>query len=133
MKLLGLVLRRASPDSHDFPDRIAPMKMSALLSRNTARPGLVGTARVDHDIDRLLLVGIARDEDGFEGVGHFFSRADWRTETAAGRAQNQSFEGWVWRRQPMNSSNTTITAPTEISASAKLKMAKDQTGVWKRM
>jgi uncharacterized membrane-anchored protein len=31
------------------------MKMSALLSRNTGtRPGLVGTARVDRDIDRLL-------------------------------------------------------------------------------
>jgi len=30
------------------------MKMSALLSRNTSRPGVVGTARVDHDIDRLL-------------------------------------------------------------------------------
>ncbi|MEO6794438.1 MAG: putative cytokinetic ring protein SteA [Mycobacterium sp.] len=30
------------------------MKMSALLSRNADRPGVVGTARVDHDIDRLL-------------------------------------------------------------------------------
>jgi uncharacterized membrane-anchored protein len=31
------------------------MKMSALLTRNaTDRPGLVGTARVDRDIDRLL-------------------------------------------------------------------------------
>ncbi|KZS71985.1 thiamine pyrophosphokinase [Mycobacterium kansasii] len=30
------------------------MKMSALLSRNTARPGLVGTARVDRNIDRLM-------------------------------------------------------------------------------
>jgi uncharacterized membrane-anchored protein len=30
------------------------MKMSALLSRNASRPGVVGTARVDHDIDRLL-------------------------------------------------------------------------------
>ncbi|BAV41223.1 putative cytokinetic ring protein SteA [Mycobacterium ulcerans] len=30
------------------------MKMSALLSRNTARPGLIGTARVDRNIDRLL-------------------------------------------------------------------------------
>jgi uncharacterized membrane-anchored protein len=28
--------------------------MTALLSRNTDRPGLVGTARVDRDIDRLL-------------------------------------------------------------------------------
>jgi len=51
---MGLVLRRASPGFGDPPDRIAAMKMSALLSRNTARPGLVGTARVDHDIDRLL-------------------------------------------------------------------------------
>ncbi|BDB42762.1 putative cytokinetic ring protein SteA [Mycobacterium kiyosense] len=30
------------------------MKMSALLSRNSDRPGLVGTARVDRNIDRLL-------------------------------------------------------------------------------
>lgn len=30
------------------------MRMSALLSRNTERPGVVGTARVDRDIDRLL-------------------------------------------------------------------------------
>lgn len=30
------------------------MRMSALLSRNTSRPGIVGTARVDRDIDRLL-------------------------------------------------------------------------------
>lgn len=30
------------------------MKMSALLSRNASRPGVIGTARVDHDIDRLL-------------------------------------------------------------------------------
>ncbi|MDT5222733.1 MAG: hypothetical protein QOG19_140 [Mycobacterium sp.] len=30
------------------------MKMSALLSRNTVRPGLSGTARVDRNIDRLL-------------------------------------------------------------------------------
>lgn len=30
------------------------MRMSALLSRNTARPGVVGTARVDRHIDRLL-------------------------------------------------------------------------------
>jgi uncharacterized membrane-anchored protein len=37
-----------------FTDRIASMKMSALLSRNTSRPGVVGTARVDRDIDRLL-------------------------------------------------------------------------------
>ncbi|ORX03954.1 putative cytokinetic ring protein SteA [Mycolicibacillus trivialis] len=30
------------------------MRMSALLSRNTSRPGVVGTARVDRDLDRLL-------------------------------------------------------------------------------
>lgn len=30
------------------------MRMSALLSRNTSRPGVTGTARVDRDIDRLL-------------------------------------------------------------------------------
>ncbi|MFV0493943.1 putative cytokinetic ring protein SteA [Mycobacterium sp.] len=30
------------------------MRMSALLSRNTERPGLIGTARVDRNIDRLL-------------------------------------------------------------------------------
>ena len=30
------------------------MKMSGLLSRNSSRPGLVGTARVDRNIDRLL-------------------------------------------------------------------------------
>jgi uncharacterized membrane-anchored protein len=30
------------------------MKMSALLARNTSRPGVVGTARVDRDIGRLL-------------------------------------------------------------------------------
>jgi uncharacterized membrane-anchored protein len=36
-------------------DRIAAMKMSALLSRNAAsRPGLVGIAQVDRDVDRLL-------------------------------------------------------------------------------
>src|SRR5271163_2918458 len=29
-------------------------RMTALLSRNTDRPGLIGTARVDRDIDRLL-------------------------------------------------------------------------------
>ncbi len=28
--------------------------MSALLSRNTSRPGLIGIARVDRNIDRLL-------------------------------------------------------------------------------
>ena len=30
------------------------MKMSSLLSRSSARPGITGTARVDRDIDRLL-------------------------------------------------------------------------------
>jgi len=36
-------------------DKIAPMKMSALLSRNSqARPGVTGTARMDRDTDRLL-------------------------------------------------------------------------------
>jgi uncharacterized membrane-anchored protein len=36
-------------------DRIAAMKMSALLSRGSAsRPGLVGNAQVDRDLDRLL-------------------------------------------------------------------------------
>ncbi|MBU3749934.1 MAG: thiamine pyrophosphokinase [Mycobacterium sp.] len=30
------------------------MKMSALLSRSSARPGIVGPARVDRDVDRLL-------------------------------------------------------------------------------
>jgi uncharacterized membrane-anchored protein len=36
-------------------DRIAAMKMSALLSRNSSpRPGLVGIAQVDRDVDRLL-------------------------------------------------------------------------------
>src|SRR6201986_5598678 len=48
------MLRRASPPGPCFTDRIAPMKMSGLLSRNPARPGLVGPARVDRDIDRLL-------------------------------------------------------------------------------
>jgi uncharacterized membrane-anchored protein len=48
------MLRRASPLSPGFADRIAPMKMSGLLSRNTSRPGVTGTARVDRNIDRLL-------------------------------------------------------------------------------
>lgn len=48
------MLRRASPLRPCFTDRIAPMKMSGLLSRNTSRPGLSGTARVDRNIDRLL-------------------------------------------------------------------------------
>lgn len=30
------------------------MRMSALLSRNVSRPGVIGTARVDRNIDRLL-------------------------------------------------------------------------------
>jgi uncharacterized membrane-anchored protein len=52
------LLRRASPLTVGFTDRIAPMSvtttLSGLLSRNTSRPGVVGTARVDRDIDRLL-------------------------------------------------------------------------------
>jgi uncharacterized membrane-anchored protein len=53
------LLRRASPVGLTFPDRIASMsvttRMTALLSRtNGSRPGVVGTARVDRDIDRLL-------------------------------------------------------------------------------
>ena len=52
---MGLLLRRASPLSGGSVDRIAAMKVSALLSRTSAlRPGLVGTAQVDRDIDRLL-------------------------------------------------------------------------------
>ena len=53
------MLRRASPVGLPFPDRIASMsvttRMTALLSRSGGqRPGVVGTARVDRDIDRLL-------------------------------------------------------------------------------
>ena len=53
------MLRRASPVGLTFTDRIASMsvttRMTALLSRtNGSRPGVVGTARVDRDIDRLL-------------------------------------------------------------------------------
>src|SRR5271165_1004096 len=48
------MLRRASPLPPRVADRIAPMKMSGLLSRNTSRPGVTGTARVDRNIDRLL-------------------------------------------------------------------------------
>ncbi len=48
------MLRRASPFRPRFAYRIAPMKMSGLLTRNTSRPGLSGTARVDRNIDRLL-------------------------------------------------------------------------------
>jgi uncharacterized membrane-anchored protein len=51
---MGLLLRRAYTALPPAADRIAPMKMSALLSRSSARPGIVGTARVDRDIDRLL-------------------------------------------------------------------------------
>src|SRR5262245_47335623 len=52
---MRLVLRRASLRTPRILDRIARMKMSGLLSRNaSARPGVVGTARVDRDIDRLL-------------------------------------------------------------------------------
>src|SRR6201988_3686479 len=55
------MLRGASPRHPSFTDRIAPMKMSGLLSRNTNRPGLTGTARVDRDIDRLLRRGCPGD------------------------------------------------------------------------
>ena len=52
------MLRRASPLVVGFTDRIASMSVtttiSGLLSRNTSRPGVIGTARVDRDIDRLL-------------------------------------------------------------------------------
>ncbi len=52
------MLRRASRLAVGFTDRIASMSvtttLSSLLSRNTSRPGVVGTARVDRDIDRLL-------------------------------------------------------------------------------
>lgn len=47
------MLRRASTHLPSFTARI-PMRMSALLSRNTSRPGLIGIARVDRNIDRLL-------------------------------------------------------------------------------
>jgi uncharacterized membrane-anchored protein len=52
------LLRRASPRILGFTDRIPSMSvtttLSSLLSRNTSRPGVIGTARVDRDIDRLL-------------------------------------------------------------------------------
>jgi uncharacterized membrane-anchored protein len=52
------LLRRASRLAVGFTDRIASMSvtttLSSLLSRNTSRPGVVGTARVDRDIERLL-------------------------------------------------------------------------------
>ena len=52
------MLRRASPALLGFTDRIAPMSVtttiSGLPSRNTSRPGVIGTARVDRDVDRLL-------------------------------------------------------------------------------
>jgi uncharacterized membrane-anchored protein len=51
---MGLLLRRAYTALPPAADTIAPMKMSALLSRSSARPGIVGAARVDRDIDRLL-------------------------------------------------------------------------------
>src|SRR6201988_2444979 len=48
------MLRRASRPHPCFTYRIAPMKMSGLLTRNPSRPGVTGTARVDRNIDRLL-------------------------------------------------------------------------------
>ena len=48
------MLRRAYSPDPSFADRIGPMRMTTLLSRNGAKPGVVGTARVDRDIDRLL-------------------------------------------------------------------------------
>jgi uncharacterized membrane-anchored protein len=52
------LVRRASSPGLAFTDRIAPMSVtttiSGLLSRNSSRPGVIGTARVDRDIDRLL-------------------------------------------------------------------------------
>jgi uncharacterized membrane-anchored protein len=45
------MLRRAYRLKAGAADRIAPMK---LLSRSSSRPGVIGTARVDRDIDRLL-------------------------------------------------------------------------------
>ena len=49
------MLRRAYPFEASDAAKIGPMKMSALLSRNTgSRPGVSGSARVDRDIDRLL-------------------------------------------------------------------------------
>jgi uncharacterized membrane-anchored protein len=49
------LLRRAYAVCLGFTDRIGAMRMATLLSRNSSsRPGVVGTARVDRDIDRLL-------------------------------------------------------------------------------
>ncbi len=49
------MLRRASQDTAGLSYRITAMRMAALLSRNgSSRPGVMGTARVDRDIDRLL-------------------------------------------------------------------------------
>jgi uncharacterized membrane-anchored protein len=49
------MLRRASRVGLRFGYRITAMRMAALLSRNgSSRPGVMGTARVDRDIDRLL-------------------------------------------------------------------------------
>ena len=45
------MLRRAFRPIAGTADRIADMK---LLSRSSSRPGVIGTARVDRDIDRLL-------------------------------------------------------------------------------
>ena len=45
------MLRRAYRPEAGAADRIVPMK---LLSRSSSRPGVIGTARVDRDIDRLL-------------------------------------------------------------------------------
>jgi uncharacterized membrane-anchored protein len=55
MWLVRLLLRRASRVDCTFTDRIGAMRMAALLSRNgSTRPGVIGTARVDRDIDKLL-------------------------------------------------------------------------------
>lgn len=52
---MGPVLRRASLDSWRLTDRIGAMRMASLLTRNSnTRPGVVGTARVERDIDALL-------------------------------------------------------------------------------
>ena len=52
---MGLLLRRASRADRTITDRIGAMRMAALLSRNSStRPGVIGTARVDRDIDKLL-------------------------------------------------------------------------------
>ena len=49
------MVRRASTRCLAIRDRIAGMRMASLLTRNdSSRPGVLGTARVDRDIDRLL-------------------------------------------------------------------------------